>query len=111
MNAKKEILELLNESPSRLMCATIKFGKDWIRSSWTWEKEIDLRVGYSGNQFHNFLEKLDFDYDSGFGGQWLFGTVWFEDGTWAERGEYDGSEWWVHKSCPEIPNDLLDTTN
>jgi hypothetical protein len=26
---------------------------------------------------------------------------------WAERGEYDGSEWWEIREYPEIPNDLL----
>ncbi len=49
------------------------------------------------------LAQLDFNYDSGFGGQELFGHVWFADGTWADRGEYDGSEWWVHVTRPEIP--------
>jgi len=53
-----------------------------------------------------FLNKLDFEYDNGFGLQRLFGVVWFEDGTWATRGEYDGSEWWEVHEIPEIPDHL-----
>ena len=34
-------------------------------------------------------------YNSGFGGQELFGNVWFDDGTWLSREEYDGSEWYT----------------
>ena len=53
------------------------------------------------------LDKLDFDYDDGYGIQELFGIVWFKDGSWLERGEYDGSEWWTYKFTPEIPQELL----
>jgi hypothetical protein len=28
------------------------------------------------------------------------------DGTWSERGEYDGSEWWNYQKCPDIPSEL-----
>lgn len=50
------------------------------------------------------LELLDFCYDSDFGGQELFGTVWLKDGSWLERSEYDGSECWDHKIKPEMPS-------
>jgi hypothetical protein len=50
------------------------------------------------------LPRLDFEYDNGFGGQELDGTIWYSDGTWSERGEYDGSEWWEHRKCPSLPN-------
>lgn len=50
------------------------------------------------------LPSLDFKYDSGYGSQELEGTIWYADGTWSERGEYDGSEWWVHRECPPLPN-------
>ncbi|QNI21485.1 hypothetical protein [Salmonella phage 3sent1] len=35
----------------------------------------------------------------------LYGNVWFTDGTWLERGEYDGSEWWEYKATPAIPEE------
>ena len=49
------------------------------------------------------LPRLDFDYDSGYGSQELFGTIWYNDGSWSDRGEYDGSEWWQYQKCPPLP--------
>lgn len=66
-----------------------------------------LKVGYSSEDFENFLDQIDFEYDNGFGCQELFGTIWYEDGTWSSRGEYDGSEWWEYNSCPKIPKEFL----
>lgn len=51
------------------------------------------------------LPRLDFKYNNDYGGQELEGTIWYCDGTWSERGEYDGSEWWEHRECPPLPND------
>ena len=45
---------------------------------------------------------MNFEYDNGFGGQELYGTIWLKDGTWCTRGEYDGSEWWEHHERPDI---------
>lgn len=49
------------------------------------------------------LDKLNFTYDNGYGGQKLFGYIVFTDGTWLERAEYDGSEWWTYKQIPPRP--------
>jgi hypothetical protein len=50
------------------------------------------------------LQPMEYwDYYSGYGGQTLFGTIWYTDGTWSTRGEYDGSEWWDHKTRPDVP--------
>lgn len=95
-NAKSEMLSLLNMKG--IKCASIQIE----------DRQITLRVGFSNDEYEKFIEDLDFDYDSGYGHQYLFGNVWFIDGTWAERGEYDGSEWWSHKSCPTIPKELID---
>ena len=46
------------------------------------------------------VPQLNIDYDSGYGGQELFGYIWYKDGTWSDRGEYDGSEWWQHQERP-----------
>lgn len=62
----------------------------------------DDAVSYVGT-LADVLPHLDFNYDCGYGGQELFGNIWYEDGSWSERGEYDGSEWWEHKVCPPIP--------
>jgi len=97
MNAKQELIEFCDGLT--IQCAEIRlgleYGKDFIH--------INLKIG--GN-LEEFLQALNFEYDNGYGGQNLFGIVWFTDGTWAERGEYDGSEWWEHRKCPEIPEEL-----
>jgi hypothetical protein len=103
MNAKEELLETIN-GKAKINCAIVEerdfIGDHLIHSA-------KLRSNYSQQDFEDFLKALDFDYDAGYGGQELFGTVWLDDGTWLERGEYDGSEWWEHKVTPEIPAELL----
>jgi hypothetical protein len=48
------------------------------------------------------LDNLDFVYKQSYGIQQLFGLVLFNDNTWLERSEYDGSEWWSYKSPPTL---------
>jgi hypothetical protein len=52
------------------------------------------------------LPQLNFHYDEGYSSQHIFGTIWYTDGTWSERGEYDGSEWWVYRKCPSLPEGI-----
>ncbi len=66
-----------------------------------------LPVGYNDAIYLEFLQKLDIKYDNGYGGQELYGTIWYKDGTWSDREEYDGSEWWRYNSCPPVPKELL----
>lgn len=65
-----------------------------------------LPVGHTQEQFDQFVAVLDVEYDNGYGGQNLYGHIWYVDGTWSERGEYDGSEWWDYKTAPELPEGL-----
>ena len=114
-NAKIELLEKLEEIKKEkkdLKCSFIenikinrnrKEGEDLFGPS----KEIILKVNFTDEDYNKFLNELDFIYDSGYGGQELFGTVWFNDGTWLERGEYDGSEWWEYKHFPKINEKCL----
>lgn len=61
----------------------------------------ELRSNHTESDELRFLKILaSIDYDNGYGGQELFGTIVFKDGTWLERGEYDGSEWWEHRKQP-----------
>lgn len=99
-NAKTELLEAIG-GQSKLKCAEI------VYNNYEPPKVFNLKVGYSEEDFKTFLKHLDFNYDAGFGGQELFGILWHEDGTWQERGEYDGSEWWSTVKFPEIPKNLL----
>lgn len=89
MNAKQEILEHINNSPVKHVRieVTPRYPAEPIKFEGTLERILRL---------------LDFDYDSGYGRQYIDGIIWYEDGTWSTRGEYDGSEWWRHHRCPEI---------
>lgn len=98
-NARQEFIEHVEQR--EIKCVTIKL-EPWNDDS----INRILPIGYNDSQFEVFLNSLDFSYDAGYGGQELYGTIWYKDGTWSERGEYDGSEWWAHKSCPEIPTEL-----
>lgn len=106
MNAKEELIEILKDK-ARVKCATIKKGRPY--SSYDEISVFTLKCNYNGKEYEDFLESLNFLYYDGYdgyGGQELDGTVWLEDNTWLERGEYDGSEWWNHKVLPEIPEEL-----
>ena len=114
-NAKTELLYNLTQLEKRkgrsipVKCATISGGTShWYHDEYVKNKmDINLREGHSIGEYEEFLHKLDFEYDNGYGGQVLYGTVWLtEENTWLERGEYDGSEWWEHKECPQIPDNL-----
>ena len=103
-NAKEE-LHLMLAGKAVIKCALIS-SENW-RNDAEPEKVYKLPLNYTSEDLQKFYASLDFDYDNGYGGQELFGTVWLEDGTWLSRGEYDGSEWWEHNKLPKIPDELL----
>ena len=55
-----------------------------------------------GTDPESLLSFLDKEYDRGYGCQELYGKVLLDNGTWLERGEYDGSEWWDHMVPPTV---------
>ncbi len=103
MNAKEEFIRVTKDF--KVVCAEIDNNKSWYDADERTPLHI-LKVGYSPEEYSKFLEAIDFKYDSGFGGQELFGTIWCENGIWLDRGEYDGSEWWDTHVYPEIPLQL-----
>ena len=108
-NAKQELLGHLERNKSVIKCATIWCGiYHWYHDELAEDRRsINLREGYSIGEYEEFLHRLDFEYDNGYGGQQVYGTVWLmEEGTWIERDEYDGSEWWDYKKCPPVPDEL-----
>jgi hypothetical protein len=108
INAKDEFFDMCKDKT--VSCATIvhEYWTEGMLSPASVLKmtKIDLKCNYTPEDFKEFLKYLDFQYDRGHGLQEIFGTVWFEDGTWATRGEYDGSEWWEVHEVPEIPDHL-----
>jgi hypothetical protein len=101
-NAKLELLEAVRDY--EVLAATITHRSIFAGGA---NHDAILKVGHTQADWETFLGLLDFKYDAGYGGQELYGTVWFTDDTWLERGEYDGSEWWDHNICPTLPDELL----
>lgn len=67
----------------------------------SWKKNVDpMPIG----SWANFASFADFEYDAGYGGNEVAGSL-LVVGTdwWLERGEYDGSEWWEFKTLPRQP--------
>lgn len=93
INAKEEILDHIKDKDVELVRVAYIEGYG----------EKVLRIEGKLNDCANLL---DFSYDNGFGSQELFGFVLYSDGTWSEREEYDGSEWWVHRKPPTINTEI-----
>lgn len=95
---KNALEEFLAETKGKraVKCASITYN----------DEQILLPINYSSNDYAKFYNELNFEYDSGWGSQNLYGTIWMDDGTWFERYEYDGKEKWSYKRCPRIPNEL-----
>lgn len=102
-NCYNEFISHVNESTkSRVICAEIKHDPNYGENVRT----FSLKQGHTPDEYEDFLKSLNFSYDSGYGSQKVFGFIWYEDGTWSELGEYDGSEWWAYKVLPVIPDHL-----
>lgn len=86
MNAQKELLFHVNSVKQPVKFVQIEFGKKVFQGT-----------------LEEVLPNLDFNYDNGYGGQMLYGNIWYTDGTWSTRREYDGSEWWEYCKCPTCP--------
>lgn len=104
-NAKQELLDTMGLNITNLRCATITHSPfDWDNEMPS--KKIVLKEGYTQADLDEFISKLDFEYDGGYGSQELFGMVWFNNGYWMDRYEYDGSERWDWHKYPSIPEEL-----
>ena len=106
VNAKLELQSEL-DGKSTIKCAKIVMGDFWGEEEDDDRIKYKLTINHTAAELESFYKSLDFQYNNGYGGQELFGTIWLEDGTWLSRGEYDGSEWWEHNVLPQIPSDLL----
>lgn len=85
-NAKRELLDEVDGKE-------VEYVKIAVRT-------IDRTKIYAEGTLEEVLPLLDVEYDEEYGEQNLFGYIWYTDGTWVERSEYDGSEWSSYKKCP-----------
>lgn len=99
-NAKTEFLNHIDGR--EVLCAFIQYVDEHNNSL----LQFLLTTGWIKEEWNEFLSSLDFEYESGYGGKNLYGTIWYVDGTWSKRYEYYGYECWEHHMRPEIPNEL-----
>lgn len=62
-----------------------------------------LPEGYHEGQLESFLRDIDTSYDNEYGNQMLYGFIWWKDGSWSSRYNYEGKEKWVHNVVPSYP--------
>jgi len=110
MNAKKELLEHVAYLGKTLLAAEITVRNCWggfdeepEAQATLYPEHIKLEDPMKALAIEEFTSAIDVKYDAGFGGQELFGTLWFTDGTYSDRYEYDGSECWNHHATPKLP--------
>lgn len=101
INAKEELLKLTKDT--RIIAASIEYGTEYFKPRF----KTELKRYYKKVEYEQFLNSLDFEYDNGFGIQYIYGIVWLENNQWLERVEYDGSEYWKCTTVPKIPEYLL----
>lgn len=101
INAKEEFLSHIKDDTQN---STIKCTRLVILGVTTGV----LQVGYTPDDYLLFLKDIDVEYNNGFGGQNLYGVIWYNgDLTWSTRGEYDGSEWWEFNEVPKVLPELI----
>ena len=94
MNALTELMDI---------CWHIGKSFDDIDYWWVgWEEEDQCIFNSDSIEImKKFLEDNYSSYNNWWGGQELFWEIVFKDKTWLERWEYDWSEWWEYKRCPD----------
>lgn len=102
-----ELLELIDgeEDGVEVIAVDLEVLAEGRRGNWGGAsvREFHYRREVDGS-FTGWVGSLpDIRYNAGYGTQHVYGTVWFSDGSWAERVEYDGSEWWGDYRRPPIP--------
>lgn len=102
-NAKEELLRIVNRHNLDIIGAYIEFGEYYGDEDKAFNTFV-LNPLYKKEDFDNFLKFMDREYNSGYGGQEIYGIVYCENGIWMDRGEYDGSEWWQVNQYPDMRN-------
>lgn len=91
-----KVTPLITSSEVKHWLSTVVFARIMCE-----EVEASLRSKRDKEDELQFLQTLQtINYDSGYGWQELYGVIVFDDNSWLERYEYDGSEHWVKCSTP-----------
>jgi hypothetical protein len=105
-NAKEEFEEFVGGREVR--CVEIIYTFNVRDYAWRY---ITMKTG---EDYQGFLKQLEFEYTPALAStKVISGTIWFTDGSWANRGEFKSAngmelydEFWQLHSIPKIPEDL-----
>lgn len=86
ISAKIELENVLKNYGKKLKAAAI----EKIESHWETDGKFYLYSDYTEQECKDFMESIDFEYDDGFGAEYLVGILWFTDNTYAVPQFYDG---------------------
>jgi len=115
MHGKVKVWISLMEHPSKTVYKEVEIGDvsnlleetlETLREIGKSVEDIDW-IGTKDGKYvctwEEFKEMADVEYDAGYGSVEVLpdSVVVFKDGSWLERAEYDGSEWWEYKKKPE----------
>jgi len=79
--------------------------RELARNGHTFDNVEHVTLYGTGIELDDFVEFAKaFDYDSSYGHEYVppF-VIKMHDGSWYERAEYDGSEWWSFNKSPKAP--------
>lgn len=87
LNVKTEILEHIGDKEVEFIRVAYRksYGDDLVKVA---------------GQLQDILPLLDFEYDNDYGGKRMDGYIWYTDGSWSSREDYDGKGWWRHQVRP-----------
>jgi len=101
VNAKEELLKVAKFK--RIECANLVI--DAGRKN---ERRLYLAKNYSEEEFDAFLKALDFTHNDIYDSDIIIGTIWFTDGSWADREpDENWMFYWHVKKRPQVPDYLL----
>lgn len=101
INFKEETIETLKDNGKSIKDVKWIGRLDYYNEETGEDEEVKYDLNY-------FLEKMDFEYDDGFGGVEIpLDLVIVGDTWWMERYEYDGQECWRFKCIPNEPKKII----
>lgn len=103
MNLLSETLDVMNENGKK--------PENVVEVMWLDNPNESVYTGCSWEDFAEAARTID--YNNGFGTQEVEESlvVLFDDDSWLERFEYDGSERWNYKKCPCLAERLTSDVN
>lgn len=102
---------LLQRKTCEVKCASLHLFKEpFVDAETILLETIELKAGYSQDDYDAFLNKIDIPFDDvSMYDTRISGTIWMEDGSWyvTHYDEDNMFQSWWHRKFPEIPTHLL----